>query len=60
MFILECIFGLKSQSVHFYNEIAQADIPKVKDLYIELPTYFTCGIGKDMIFKNNNNSMGKQ
>ena len=40
VFILKCIIGFQSQSIDFKNEFAQADIPSVDPVFIELPSDF--------------------
>ena len=40
MFILQCILGLKSQSIDFTDAFAQADITSVETILIELPREF--------------------
>ena len=40
MLILQCIIGLKSQSIDFTNTFSQADIPSGYPVFIELPKYF--------------------
>ena len=40
MLILQCIIGLRSQSIDFTNAFAQADIPSGEPVFIELPKYF--------------------
>ena len=44
--ILQCIIGLKSQSIDFTNAFAQADIPSGEPVFIELPRYFNIDRGK--------------
>ena len=49
MFILQCILGLNIQSIDFTNAFAQADIPVVETVFIELSRYFRsdevqCGV----------------
>ena len=38
--ILQCILGLQSQIIDFINAFAQADIPSVEPVLIELLRYF--------------------
>ena len=40
MLILQCILGLKSQSIDFTNAFDQADIPSGEPVFIELPRDF--------------------
>ena len=40
MLIFQCIIGLYSQSVHFANAFAQADIPSWGSVFVELPINF--------------------
>ena len=44
--ILQCIIGLKSQSIDFKNAFAQADIPSGEPVFIELPRYLNIDGGK--------------
>ena len=46
MLILQCIIGLKSQSIDFTNAFSQADIPSGDPVFIELPRYFKSNGGK--------------
>ena len=40
MLILQCILGLKSQSIDLTDAFAQADIPSGEPVFIELPRDF--------------------
>ena len=49
MLILQCIIGLKSQSIDFTNDFAQADIPIEETVVIELPRDFKSDGGQDYV-----------
>ena len=52
MLILQCIIGFQSQSIDFKNEFAQADIPSVDPVFIELPSDFKSDEGQhDVVLK---------
>ena len=51
--ILVCILGLNSHSIDFSNSFSQADIPKEKYFYTQIPTNFTCPKVKDMVLNLN-------
>ena len=47
--ILQCIIGLKSQSIDFTNSFARADIPSGEPVFIELPRSFKSDGGQDNV-----------
>ena len=47
MLILQCILGLKSQSIDFINAFSQADIPSGEPVFIELPRDFKSDRAQD-------------
>ena len=52
MFILRCILGLKSRSIDFTNDFAQAYIPSGEPVFIELPMDFKSDGGQhDVVLK---------
>ena len=52
MLILQCILGLKSQSIDFTNAFSQEDIPSGEPVLIELPRDFKSDGGKhDFVLK---------
>ena len=51
-----CLRSEYIKSTDFYNALAQADLPKWKYLYVELPTDLTCG-GEKYILLNPNKSL---
>ena len=52
MLILQCILGVKSQSIDFTNAFSQADIPSGEPVFIELPRYFKSnGVQHDVVIK---------
>ena len=46
MLILQCILGLRSQSIDLTNAFAQEDIPIGEADFIGLPSYFKCNEGQ--------------
>ena len=50
MLILQCIIGLKSQSIDFTNSFSHADITSGESVFIELPRYFKSYGGQGDIF----------
>ena len=52
MFILQCIIGLRSQSIEFKNDFAQADIPSGEPVFIELPRYLKSDGGHHYVVLN--------
>ena len=60
MLILQCIIGLKSQSINFKNAFAQADIPSGEPVFIELPRDFKSdGRQHDVVLKLNKSLYGQ-
>ena len=54
MLILQCILGLKSQSIDLTNAFAQAYISSGEPVFVELPSNFTSDGGKhNFVFKLN-------
>ena len=52
MLILQCILGLKSQSIDFTNAFSQADIPSGEPVIIDLPKDFKSDGGQhDVVIK---------
>ena len=49
MLILQCILGLKSQSIDFTNAFYQADIPSGEPDFIELPSDFNSDGGQHVV-----------
>ena len=50
--IIQCILGLKSQSIDFTDAFAQADIPSGEPVFIELPRDFKSDGGQhDIVLK---------
>ena len=50
--ILQCIIGLKSQSIDFTNSFARADIPSGEPVFVELPMDFKNDEGQhDVVIK---------
>ena len=50
MFILQCIIGLKIQSIDFTNSFAKAYIPSGETVFVEIPRYFKSGGGQHDVF----------
>ena len=60
MLILQCILGLKSQSIDFTNAFAQAYIPSGEPVFIELPRGFKSDGGQhDVVLKLNKSLYGQ-
>ena len=60
MLILQCILGLKIQSIDFTNAFAQADIPSGEPVFIEIPRDFKSDGGQhDVVLKLNKSLYGQ-
>ena len=46
MLILQCILGLKSQSIDFINAFSQAYIPSGEPVFVEITRYFKSDVGQ--------------
>ena len=57
MLILQCILGLKSQSIDFTNAFAHADIKSGEPVFIELPRDFKSYGGQDYVVLKLNKSL---
>ena len=57
MLILQCILGLKSQSIDFKNDFSQADIPSGEPVFTELPRDFKSDRGQDYVVIKSNKSL---
>ena len=60
MLILQCILGLKSQSIDFKNAFAQVYIPSREPVFIELPREFNSDRGKVDVFIRSKKSLYAQ
>ena len=60
MLILQCILGLRSQSIDFTNAFTQADIPSGEPVFIELPRDFKSDVGQyGVVLKSKKSQYGQ-